>query len=266
MKPFAVTLSPWRFAPRALGAFVSGTTLALLAAVLVPDRAFAASAETTRVDFVAVDQGDPDRGRRADPDRSCRVGIQTGMTRSSVQALERPAGDGAPLLPMPGVRLEDFADASLQFDCPVDGGWRLGMAWREGRARASGTFADQRFSVQAGFSGPEAVLSRRLFRSTIGANLDAVLAVGVYRSHYRESVEDWRLRSSDRALGVRVGLEASWGLSEALEVFARAEHVWLDFGRADGSGDPVGAASSVTRSRLDFSGPAIGAGVRWRLR
>lgn len=167
---------------------------------------------------------------------------------------------------MPGVRLEDSADASLQFDCPVGVGWRLGVAWREGRARASGTFADQRFSVQANFSGPEAVLSRRLFRSMAGASLDAVFAVGAYRSHYQEVVGDWRLRSLDRALGVRVGLEASWELSESFEVFARAEHVWLDFGRVDDAGGPIGVIPGTSRSRLDFSGSAIGAGLRWSLR
>lgn len=267
MNPLAVTSSRWRFAPGEIAVFVHGMIVALsFAVVLLPGRACAAGAEATRVDFVAVDQGAPDRRRRADPGPSCRVGIQAGMTRSSVQALERPAGDGVPLVPIPDVRLENSADASLQFDCPVDGGWRLGLAWREGRSRTSGTFADRRFSVQAGFSGPEAVLSRRLFRSTTGASLDAVLAVGAYRSHHREVIDDWRRNGVDRALGARVGLEASWGLSESLEVFARAEHVWLDFGRPEDSGDPTTATSGTSRSRIDFSGPAIGAGVRWSLR
>lgn len=267
MTPSATAGLHRRPVPRTADTRLSRAIPALvLAAVLLPDVACAAGAKATRIDFVAIDRGSPDRAPRADPDRACRVGFQAGTIRSSVQTLDRPAGEGVPLLPMPGVGLGDATDAALQFDCPVDAGWRLGLAWREGRARASGSFADRGFSVQANFSGPEAVLSRRLLRSTTGIDLHAVLAVGTYRSNYRETFDDWRLRSSDRALGARLGLEASWGLSESVEVFARAEHVWLDFGRASGVGDPTGAASDAGRARLDFSGPAIGAGVRWRLR
>ncbi|MEN9316457.1 MAG: hypothetical protein RIS35_2850, partial [Pseudomonadota bacterium] len=222
--------------------------------------------EPTRIDFVAVDADAGDRARAAQRRDGCRVGVQAVWAQTGMRTLERLPGEALPLPPVPDARLDDGLGGAVQFDCRIDENWRAGIAWRQGRASADVSVMDRAVSVEAKFSGAEAVVSRRLFRSPSGVSLDALFALGWYRSHDRESVAGAQFHAVDQAPGARLGFEASWRFSGALELFARAEQVWLDFGRGPDRPPDADRIPAGSRTRVDFSGPAISAGVRWWLR
>ena len=237
--------------------------LALLAIVLPwTTGALAADARATRVDFVAVEDAKAKKVPRA-----CRIGVQVGLARPSMRAVDRYTDWIASTFPARLPAMDEAVDGGVQFDCAIDNDWRVGVAWRGGRADTSGTVAGQRFGIAASFSGGELLVARRLVRSTTGINLDALTAVGLYRSSYRESEGEWRVRGSDRAPGFRIGVEASWPVSSTLELFARVEHLWLRFDDYRDAGGRISFVSpGAPRATVDFSGPALGVGVRWTLR
>lgn len=239
---------------------LSAAVLALLALVALP--VTAAESTATRIDFIAHDET-PGSTSIA----PCRIGMQVGAIRASMHEIDRHAAwiSSTNLARVPA--MGEVVDGAVQFDCALDDDWRIGLAWRAGRSDTKGGIADHRFSIGANFSGGELVLARQLLRSRDGISLDALLALGRYRSSYREAEGDWTLRGTDHASGLRIGIEASWRASESMAFFVRAERVWLKFDDYRDAGATISFVSpGAPRVTADFGGPSIGAGVRWFLR